>query len=65
MKIDFAPELDSAYLQLDDAKIIESEKVLSGVAKGVNSHGGVVGVEILGVKRKKIRYLIKSKDSIS
>ena len=61
MKIDFDEEVDSAYLQLDDAKIIESEEVLPGIAKGFNSHGGVVGIEILGAKKKNIRHLLSLK----
>ncbi len=61
MKIDFDPEVDSAYLQLDDEKIIESEEVIPGVVFDFNSRGGVVGVEILGVKRKEIRHLLSLK----
>ena len=61
MKIDFDEEVDSAYLQLDDAKVIESEEVLPGVAKGFNSHGSVVGVEILSIKKKNIRHLLSQK----
>ena len=61
MKIDFDEEVDAAYLQLDDAKIIESEEVLPGVVFDFNARGGVVGVEILGVKKKKIRHLLSQK----
>lgn len=61
MKIDFDEEVDSAYLQLDDAKIIESEEVLPGVVFDLNSHGGVMGVEIVGVKKKNIRHLLSQK----
>lgn len=61
MKIDFDPEVDSAYLQLDDEKIIESEEVIPGVVFDFNSRGGVVGVEILGVKKKEIRRLLSLK----
>lgn len=46
MKIDFDPEVDTAYLQLDNAKIIESEEVLPGVVFDFNLRGDVVGVEI-------------------
>ncbi len=61
MKIDFDPEVDFTYLQLDDAKILESEEVLPGVVFDFNSHGGVVGVEILGVKKKNISHLLSLK----
>jgi uncharacterized protein YuzE len=46
---------------LDDAKIIESEEVLPGIVFDFNSYGGVVGIEILGVKKKNIRHLISHK----
>lgn len=61
MKIDFDPEVDSAYLQLDDEKIIESEEVIPGVVFDFNSRGGLVGVEILGVKKKDPRHLLSLK----
>ena len=61
IKIDFDPEVDSAYLQLDDEKIIESEEVIPGVVFDFNSRGGLVGVEILGVKKKEIRRLLSLK----
>lgn len=47
MKIDFDPEVDAAYLQLDESKIIESEEVVPGVVFEFNERGDVVGVEIL------------------
>lgn len=61
MKIDFDPEVDAAYLQLDDAKIIESSEVVPGVVFDFNERGGVVGVEILGVKKKDPRHLLSLK----
>lgn len=61
MKIDFDPEVDAAYLQLDDSKIIESEEVVPGVVFDFNERGDVVGVEILGVKKKDTRHLLSLK----
>lgn len=61
MKIDFAPEVDAAYLQLDETKIIESEEIGPGVIFDFNERGGVVGVEILGVKKKDLHYLLSLK----
>ena len=58
IKIDFDSEVDAAYLQLDDAEIIESEEVVPGVIFDFNEHGGVVGVEILGMKKKDPRHLL-------
>lgn len=61
MKIDFDPEVDAAYLQLEDSKIIESQEFLPGVVFDFNEHGDVVGVEILGVKKKDPRHLLSLK----
>jgi len=58
MKIDFDPEVDAAYLQLDDEKILESEEIVPGVVFDFNQRGGVVGVEILGVRKKDPRNLL-------
>lgn len=52
MKIDFDPEVDAAYLQLDDAKIVDSEEVLPGVVFDFDECGSIVGVELLAVKKK-------------
>lgn len=58
MNIDFDSEVDTAYLLLNDSKIIESEEVMPGVIFDFNELGGVVGVEILGIKKKDPRYLL-------
>ena len=61
MKIDFDPEVDAAYLQLDDTKILNSEEVVPGVIFDFNEQGGVVGVEILGVRKKNPSHLLNLK----
>lgn len=61
MKIDFDSEVDAAYLQLDDEKIIESQEVEPGVVFDFNELGSVVGVEILGVKKKDLHHLLSLK----
>ncbi len=61
MKIDFDPEVDAAYLQLDDAKILNSEEVVPGVVFDFNEQGGVVGVEILGIRKKDLSHLLNLK----
>ena len=61
MKIDFDPEVDAAYLQLDLAKIISSEEIVPGVVFDFNERGGVVGVEILSVRKKDPRHLLSLK----
>lgn len=61
MKIDFDLEVDAVYLQIDDAKIIESEEVEPGVVFDFNESGSIVGVEILGVKKKDLGHLLSLK----
>lgn len=61
MNINFDSEVDAAYLLLNDSKIIESEEVIPGVIFDFNELGGVVGVEILGIKKKDLRYLLSLK----
>ena len=61
MKIDFDPEVDAAYLQLDDAKIVDSEEVLPGVVFDFDECGSIVGVELLAVKKKNPRHLLSLK----
>lgn len=61
MKIDFDEEVDAAYLQLDDSQIVESQEVLPGVVFDFNSQGGVVGIEILGVRKRDIHHLLSLK----
>jgi len=47
MKIDFDEETDSAYLSLDESKIVDSEEVLCDVVFDYDEHDQVVGVEVL------------------
>ena len=61
MIIDFDPEVDAAYLQLDDAKIVDSEEVLPGVVLDFDERGSIVGVELLAVKKKNPRHLLSLK----
>lgn len=61
MKIDFDPEVDAAYLQLDDAKIVDSEEVLPGVVFDFDESGSIVGVELLALKQKSPHRLLSLK----
>ena len=65
MKIDFVPQGDIAYLQLDNAKIVDSEEVLPGVVFDFDECGSIVGVKLLAVKKKKPCHLLRREDSIS
>lgn len=52
MRLHFDEKADALYLRLDDAKIVESEEVKPGVILDFDDRDEVVGVEILGVKRR-------------
>lgn len=51
-------EVDAAYLLTNESKILESQELIPGVIFDFNELGGVVGVEILGIKKKDPRHLL-------
>ncbi|MCY4524043.1 MAG: DUF2283 domain-containing protein [Halobacteriovoraceae bacterium] len=52
MNIRFDEESDVIYIRLDDSKkITDSEEVQSGIVLDFDDKGGVIGIEILGVKK--------------
>jgi uncharacterized protein YuzE len=52
MKIQFDEQADALYLRLDDSEIVESEEVKPGIVIDFDAKDQVVGIEILGVKRR-------------
>jgi len=52
MKIHFDEKADALYLRLDDAPVIESQEVWSGIVLDLNARRQVVGIEILDVKKR-------------
>ncbi len=67
MKLRIDKDADALYLRLDDAKIIESERVAPGVIVDFDSKNRVVGLEVLNVsqrvpkpKRSSIRTRVAS-----
>ena len=47
MKLTVDPEADALYLRLNDAQILDSEQVASGVVLDYDAHDNIVGVELL------------------
>jgi uncharacterized protein YuzE len=43
---------DALYLRLDDSRIVQSEEVHPGIVLDFNSSKEVVGIEVLGVRRR-------------
>lgn len=52
MRVHFDEQADAVYVRLDDSRIVESKEVQPGVVLDLDSSHQVVGVEILGVKKR-------------
>ena len=52
MRLHLDRESDALYFRLDESDILESEEVQAGIILDFNSHGMVVGVEILNVSKR-------------
>jgi len=52
MRIHFDEKADALYLRLDDAPIIDSQEVWSGIVLDLNERHQVVGIEILDVRKR-------------
>jgi uncharacterized protein YuzE len=51
MKLTVDPEADALYLRLNDAQIVDSEQVASGVIVDYDAKDNVVGVEMLHLSK--------------
>ncbi len=52
MKMQYDEKADALYLRLDDSRIVESDEVRPGIVLDFNGSKEVVGIEVLGVKRR-------------
>jgi uncharacterized protein YuzE len=52
MKLTVDPEADALYLRLNDAPIVDSEQVASGVVLDYDAQDNVVGVEMLHLSKR-------------
>jgi uncharacterized protein YuzE len=52
MKLTIDPGADALYLRVNDAKIVDSEQVASGVVLDYDAQDNVVGVEMLHVSKR-------------
>lgn len=52
MKMQYDEKADALYLRLDDSKIVESEEVRPGIVLDFNGSREVVGIEVLGIRRR-------------
>lgn len=52
MRIHYDEKVDALYLRLDSSKIVESDEVKPGIVLDFNAKNQVVGIEVLGFKRR-------------
>jgi uncharacterized protein YuzE len=52
MKMHYDEKVDALYLTLDDSEVIESEEVKPGIVLDFNAENQVVGIEVLGLRRR-------------
>lgn len=52
MKLTVDPDVDALYLRLNEADIVDSEQVASGVVLDYDAHDNVVGVELLHLSKR-------------
>ena len=52
MKLTVDPDADALYLRLNDAQIVDSEQVVSGVIVDYDAKDNVVGVEMLHLSKR-------------
>ena len=52
MRMQYDERADALYLRLDDSRIVESEEVHPGIVLDFNGSKEVVGIEVLGVRRR-------------
>jgi uncharacterized protein YuzE len=52
MRIKVDKASDALYFRLDESPIIESEEVQPGIILDYKAGGQVVGIEILGIKKR-------------
>jgi uncharacterized protein YuzE len=52
MKLHFDEKADALYLRLDDAPVVDSQEVSSGIVLDFNDRSQVVGIEVLDVKKR-------------
>jgi uncharacterized protein YuzE len=52
MKLTVDPDVDALYLRLNEAEIVDSEQVASGVVLDYDAHDNVVGVELLHLSKR-------------
>jgi len=52
MRIRYDEKIDALYVRLDDSKVVESDEVKPGIILDFNAPKEVVGIEVLGLKRR-------------
>lgn len=49
-KVNYDPEVDAAYICLENKKVLDSEEIADGIILDYDEYSEIVGVELLGIK---------------
>ena len=52
MRMHYDEKVDALYLTLDDSEVVESEEVKPGIVLDFNAENQVVGIEVLGLRKR-------------
>jgi len=52
MKIEYDPKADAMYIRLALGQVVESDEVRPGVVLDFDTHGNVLGIEMLDVSKR-------------
>jgi uncharacterized protein YuzE len=48
--ISYDPEVDAAYVRIENKIVLESEEIADGIILDYDDHSEIIGVELLGIK---------------
>ena len=54
MEFSYDKRTDAIYIKLKEDEIVESEEIEEGIIVDYNEKGEIVGIEVLGIKERKI-----------
>ncbi|ACY47783.1 DUF2283 domain-containing protein [Rhodothermus marinus] len=59
MRLKVDTKNDALYLRLDESAVVESEEVRPGIILDYNAEDQVVGIEILGIRKRIPEQMLK------
>lgn len=49
-EVNYDPEVDAAYIRIENKRVLDSEEIADGIILDYDDQSEIVGVELLGVK---------------